>query len=229
MPSSTSLPFTRPEVADYERRRYRGLDQRLVHSREMRILKNILGRVAARPLRPNRLLDAPCGFGRFTALLRRTGAEVVSSDLSLAMVQRARSRALTGGPAWGAVANIKNGLPFRAGDFALAFSIRFFHHLHHPSDRQAVLAELARVTSRWAIVSYYRLNPFHRLQRNLRRALVGGRTKVKMLTSEEFISEANRAGFRVVRRVPLFRGVHAQQFVLLEKARKGRSVPRTSI
>ncbi|HEX9902326.1 MAG TPA: hypothetical protein VGB72_05645, partial [Acidobacteriota bacterium] len=69
MSSSTSLPFTEPEVADYEQRRYRGLDQRLVHSRETRILKSLLCRVVAGPLRPNRVLDAPCGYGRFSALL----------------------------------------------------------------------------------------------------------------------------------------------------------------
>jgi len=217
MSSSTSLPFTEPEVADYERRRYRGLDQRLVHSRETRILKSFMDRMTAGRLRPNRVLDAPCGFGRFTALLRRSGAKVVSSDLSLAMVRRALARLPAGGRAWGAAADIKRGLPFRAGDFGLAFSVRFFHHLHQPSDRLAVLSEMARVSSRWAVVSYYRLNPFHRLQRKLRRAVKSSRTRIKMLTSQEFTLEAHRAGFQVVQAVPLFRGIHAQQFVLLEK------------
>ncbi len=215
--SSTSLPFTEPEVADYERRRYRGFDQRLVHTREMRILAGFMDRVMAGRLRPDRVLDAPCGFGRFTAILRRSGAEVVSCDLSRAMVKRALARIPAGGRAWGAAADIKRGLPFRAGDFGLTFSVRFFHHLHQPSDRLAVLGEMARVTSQWAVVSYYRLNPFHRLQRKLRRALRHSRTRIKMLTSEEFRLEAQRAGFHVVRAVPLFRGIHAQQFVLLEK------------
>ncbi len=219
MSSSTSLPFTEPEVADYEQRRYRGLDQRLVHSRETRILKSLLRPVVSGPLRPNRVLDAPCGYGRFSALLRQTGAGVVGSDLSPAMVKRTRTRLLADGRALGAVADIKRGLPFRADDFGLAFSVRFFHHLHQPRERQAVLAELARVTSRWAVISYYRLNPLHRLQRKLRRTLKRSRTRIKMLASEEFISEMNRAGFRVVRTVPLFRGIHAQQFVLLEKIR----------
>jgi hypothetical protein len=190
MSSSASRPFTEHEVADYERRRYRGLDQRLVHAREMRILKS---------------------------LLRRVVAGVVNSDLSPAMVKRAGSRLLTDGRILGAVADIKRGLPFRSDEFGLAFSVRFFHHLHQPAERQAVLFELGRVSSRWAIVSYYRLNPLHRLQRNLRRRLKRSRTRIKMLTAEEFISEANRAGFRLVRAVPLFRGIHAQQFVLLEK------------
>ncbi|MBM3298105.1 MAG: class I SAM-dependent methyltransferase [Candidatus Aminicenantes bacterium] len=40
---SVKLPFAEHEVRDYERRRYRGLDQRLVHRREVRILQRIMG------------------------------------------------------------------------------------------------------------------------------------------------------------------------------------------
>ncbi|MGB9005076.1 MAG: methyltransferase domain-containing protein [Candidatus Aminicenantales bacterium] len=217
MSSSVNRPFTEPEVADYERRRYRGLDQRLVHSRETHILKKLLRLAAAGPLRPGRLLDAPCGYGRFTGLLQQTGAGLVSSDLSPAMVKRTRARPHSAGPPLGAVADIKRGLPFQTGMFGLAFSVRFFHHLHQPQERLAVLSELARVTSRWALVSYYRLNPLHRLQRKLRRAVKPSRTRIKMVTAQEFNDEANKAGFRVVRSAPLWRGIHAQQFVLLEK------------
>ena len=39
---SVKLPFAEHEVRDYERRRYRGLDQRLVHHREVRILQRIM-------------------------------------------------------------------------------------------------------------------------------------------------------------------------------------------
>jgi SAM-dependent methyltransferase len=224
MSSSASRPFTEPEVADYERRRYRGLDQRLVHFRETRILKKLLHLAAAEPLRPGRLLDAPCGYGRFTDLLQQTGAGLVSSDLSPAMVKRTRDRRQPAGPPLGAVADIKRGLPFRSGMFGLTFSVRFFHHLHQPQERLAVLAELARVTSRWALVSYYRLNPLHRLQRKIRRAVKPSRTRIKMVTAQEFNEEAGKAGFRVVRSVPLWRGIHAQQFVLLKKSSAQREI-----
>ena len=220
MSSSPNRPFTELEVADYERRRYRGLDQRLVHSRESRILKKLLELAMVEPLRPAQLLDAPCGYGRFTDILRQTGAVLVSSDISRAMVKRTRARPLSAGPPLAAVANIKRGLPFPEGMFGLVFSVRFFHHLHRSQERRAVLSELARVTSRWALVSYYRLNALHRLQRKLRRAVKHSRTQIKMVTAEEFNVEANGAGLRVVRVVPLCRGLHAQQFVLLEKRAK---------
>lgn len=46
------LPFSEDEVRDYERRRYRGLDQRLVHSREVRILEKILRLIEPTPGQP---------------------------------------------------------------------------------------------------------------------------------------------------------------------------------
>ena len=42
---STASKFTRDGVRDYEKRRYRGLDQRIVHAREMRLLKKAFARI----------------------------------------------------------------------------------------------------------------------------------------------------------------------------------------
>jgi len=42
MSSSANKTFNRAGVADYEKRRYKGLDQRLVNSREKSILRRIL-------------------------------------------------------------------------------------------------------------------------------------------------------------------------------------------
>jgi len=46
---SVNLQFEEHEVRDYERRRYRGLDQRLVHCREVRILKAIMKLIGSAP------------------------------------------------------------------------------------------------------------------------------------------------------------------------------------
>lgn len=217
MSTSAKRFFTAPEVADYERRRYRGIDQKLVHVREKRILRDLLR--AARPLRPDRILDMPCGYGRFAELLEGTGARRVSSDYSPAMVARALRR--TGSPEkrLGAAADAKRGLPFHDGAFGLVFSIRFFHHLRERDHRRAVLSELARVAEEWAVVSYYRLNPFHRCQRVLRRAVKRSRRNINMIAASEFREDALRAGFRVITEKGLFPGLHAQCFVLLRKAR----------
>jgi len=166
MSSSKNRPFRKDEVEDYERRRYRGLDQRVVHNREMRILERIFRGVKGGG--PLSVLDAPCGFGRFTKFLLERSAFLAATDLSPAMVERTASRESGAVRPRGVVADLKRGLPFEPGSFSLVFSMRFFHHLHESGDRRAVLAEFGRVSRRWAVVSFYRLNPLHRFQRWVR-------------------------------------------------------------
>ncbi len=215
MSSSKTRPFRRDEVADYERRRYRGLDQRIVHNREQRILDCVFGRIVSAGDFP--VLDAPCGYGRFSAFLLGRASFLASSDLSQAMVERAAARRAGASRPLGVVADLKQGLPFASAAFAAVFSMRFFHHLHEHEDRLAVLAEFHRVSRGWAVVSFYRLNPLHRFQRWVRRGIKHSRTRIKMITREEFESEARRAGWKVAGVYPLLRGFHGQHIALLRK------------
>jgi len=214
-----SAPFRDDEVADYERRRYRGLDQRLVHQREMRILRKIMGRLES-PLpvpAPSYALDAPCGYGRFSRLLLERNFLLVSSDLSPAMVKRARTKDTISIKPMGIVSNIVNGLPFRAGAFRLILSMRFFHHLHHSEERRRALAEFAAATGDWVVLSYYQANALHLFQRRLRRLAGKSRTRIKMISRREFEEEAGAAGFEIIRVFSLFRGLHSQHIALLRK------------
>jgi SAM-dependent methyltransferase len=216
--------FRREEVRDYEKRRYRGWDQRLVDRRERRIVERLLRSASERiPAgvspgrstgRPPLVLDIPCGYGRLSDLVLASGARLVSADLSPAMVERAMQNA---GPAAsaGVVADLTRGLPFRAGAFDAVLCMRLFHHLHDAGARAAALAELGRAASAAVILSYYRRNRLHVLQRKLRRALKGKAYEIKMAPGREFEAEAAAAGFEVDRSVPLFRGLHAQRVVLL--------------
>lgn len=223
MPSSPSSPsrskFTAGGVREYEKKRYRGLDQRIVHARETRmiglLLDTALAGVAAG--RIARLLDLPCGYGRFTGPLLERGVDVVISDLSLEMVRRTRER--LGTP--GAVADATRGLPFAGGVFDAVVSIRFFHHLHAPEARATVLGEFARTSAGWAIVSFYRESGLHLSQRRIRRFFGKSRTNIKMLEKGVFEREAQGAGFDVVKVVPLFRGLHAYHLALLKKRSAG--------
>lgn len=219
MSSSAKSPFRDHEVADYERRRYQGIDQRIVHRREVRLLRKALRLIDARPedgLRPL-ALDAPCGYGRFTGLLIEAGYRPLSCDLSLAMVKRARAKDSISPVPIGIVANVPGGLPFRGGAFPLVFSLRFFHHLHRREERRAALEEFARAGCGWAVVSFYRANALHRVQRSLRRLVKRSKTRIKMISGREFEAEAEGAGFQVIRIFPLFRGVHSHHIALLKK------------
>lgn len=225
MSTSKTRPFRRDEVADYERRRYRGLDQKIVHNREQRILDRVFVRIASSGKFP--VLDAPCGYGRFSAFLLGRSSFLASCDLSLAMVERAAARRSAAARPSGVVADLKQGLPFAPAAFAVVFSLRFFHHLHEAVDRRVVLAEFHRVSRGWAVVSFYRLNPLHRFQRWVRRRLKHSRTRIKMITREEFESEAQQAGWKVAGVFPLLRGIHGQHIALLKKGGNQRLVTRS--
>jgi SAM-dependent methyltransferase len=213
-------PFREDEVADYERRRYRGIDQRIVHRREVRILRRMLRIVETEAPAGFRALalDAPCGYGRFTGLLLEAGYRPVSCDLSLAMVRRALTKDSDSHNPMGIVANVTQGLPVRDGAFPLVFSLRFFHHLHRREERQAALAEFARAGSGWLVLSFYRANVLHQAQRAFRRRVKRSQTRIKMISGREFEEQAAAAGFRLVRVFPLFRGIHAHHIALLKKA-----------
>jgi SAM-dependent methyltransferase len=219
MSSSAKAPFQKHEVADYERRRYRGLDQRLVHRREVKILKKLMSQIdEASPATPSDcVLDAPCGYGRFSGLLAERAPRLVSCDLSPAMVERAVGRRDGPAPPMGVVGDMTEGLPFKPGVFRFILSMRFLHHHHQSPDRRSVLHEFARTSAGWLILSFYQVNPLHTIQRRLRRKIKKSRTRIKMITRREFEAEVEEAGFRVVRVIPLFRGVHAHHLALLTK------------
>jgi SAM-dependent methyltransferase len=230
---SFSSKFTRAGVRDYESRRYRGLDQRIVHAREMKLIRKMLafaaeGSDSRGPGSGRRALDLPCGYGRFTPTLRELGYDVISADLSFEMARRAAENAAAfgensgGAPAgagtwFPAVAANAGRLPFRPGVFDLIFSIRFFHHVHQPDERARILREFRRTSAGYVLVSFYRMNGLHVLQRRIRRWFGKSRTNIKMVEPGIFEKTAEAAGFETIRVRPLFRGLHAYHLALLKK------------
>ncbi|MBN1272012.1 MAG: class I SAM-dependent methyltransferase [Candidatus Aminicenantes bacterium] len=207
--------FQKHEVEDYEKRRYRGLDQRMVHARERAVLRKMIGQTG---VEKGFILDVPCGYGRFSEAITSGERNLVSSDLSFHMVDRAVKRSPYLKSHFGVVANAKRGLPFKTNTFEFILCMRFFHHVHDPDERDNILAEFARVTSRWVIVSYYQANAIHALQRKLRKTFKKSRAKISMIPRSQLLCELEKNGLRAVRITPLFRGLHAHHFVLCEKA-----------
>lgn len=212
----SSIPFEKHEVEEYERKRYRGIDQRLVHGREKRLLRKMLHKIGGGPLL---VLDVPCGYGRFSNVFLDKDFSLVSSDLSFHMVKRSREK--SGQPRSffhsGVVADAKQGLPFKKGAFSLLLSMRFFHHIHEKEERESIFKEFSRATSSWVILSYYQKNLLHILQRKLRRRIKKSKTRIKMIRRKEFYKEVEGAGLRVVKISPLLRGIHAYHLALLRK------------
>ena len=212
------IGFKEHEVRDYERKRYRGIDQRIVNAREQKILRKFLQNISDSA---GFVLDLPCGYGRFSSLLHSQRLPVVNSDISFHMVKRARERVQSPvqGLRMGVVVDAKRGLPFKSSIFPCVFSLRFFHHLHEKDDRVNILQEFFRVSNAWIILSYYQMNILHLLQRKLRRKFKKSRTRIKMLSRKQIQGEIEDVGFKVVGIRSLFRGLHAQRIALLKKSK----------
>ncbi len=182
---SSSSRFTGGGVREYEKRRYRGLDQRIVHAWETKIIRKMLAEAAKDAAGRDgmrRVLDMPCGYGRFTAMLRDRGFEVVGADLSLEMARRAAENT-AGGSGGGRGRTRDSGARGRRAPAAVragAFDLVFPSACSTISTPREPGGDSWRVfpgLSAYALVSFYRANGLHEVQRRLRRALArAGRT-----------------------------------------------------
>ncbi|MBN2113012.1 MAG: class I SAM-dependent methyltransferase [Acidimicrobiia bacterium] len=106
---------------------------RYAFAAEAALLRRVLGDLGG-----SRALDAGCGPGRFTEVLRAAGAATVGLDLDPSMAARAAARG-TGPVVVGDAAR----LPFRAGSFDVVVAVTL---LEFVADPPRVVGELARVT-----------------------------------------------------------------------------------
>lgn len=193
-------------VRDYERRRYRGIDQRLVHEIESSIVERYLDELC---WPRDSVLDIPCGYGRFVPALHDRADTTVCGDRKLAMLQRTRERL---GHRLPAVQLLSSALPFADGSFDAVTCIRLMQHLHDPEQRQATLREFGRVTRRGAVITVYTDTWAHRA--------IHGARKLKRLTRDcldDLEPRLADAGLRIRRQSRVLPVLHAQTVLLLER------------
>ncbi|MFP4628993.1 MAG: class I SAM-dependent methyltransferase [Halobacteriales archaeon] len=136
-------------AAEYESKRFsRG--GRLIDRREKAVVFDALGTVEGRSV-----LDIAAGTGRFSVALADRGAEVVSVDISQAMLgqarEKTRARSLAG------TINFLRGdasaLPFPDDAFDAVVAMRFFHLVDDPVP---FLEELRRVAADRVVFDTFR-------------------------------------------------------------------------
>jgi ubiquinone/menaquinone biosynthesis C-methylase UbiE len=194
---------------DYQQRRYRGLDQAWVNWREQRIMARLLTQCR---LAGGTLLDVPCGYGRFSPLFARLGITAIGADMSRDMLRLAAETQAPQGRGHWLRANIF-ALPFAEGTFDGALCIRLLHHRYSDAERQRILHELARVSRRFVLISFYRLTSLHALTRRW----PGTRRRLGMMTLPQLQELAQASGLQIQHMHSLLRYCHAQTFVLLIK------------
>jgi len=203
------------DVENYRTTRYKGIDQQIVNKRETKILEKILVSLSDRSVS---ILDVPCGYGRFSELLLRNSLNLTSADISLPMVMAARKYSLPSSSNHHfLVGDIRN-LPLKDNTFDYVITIRLLQHMLNASIRRQVLRELHRVAKKMVILSFYRYNFLHSIERWIRCQIKNVDKRISMLSLNDFSKELNSTGFVVLRLFPVLKYFHAHTIALLQKA-----------
>ena len=158
------------------------------------------------------MLDVPCGYSRFAPVYARLGITAIGADVSYDMVHlAATNHARYGRERW-LCADVL-ALPFTDSVFDSVLCIRLLHHRYSDAERQRILCELARVSRRFVIISFYRSTLLHTVARHWR----GSRGRLAMMTIPHLRELAQASGLQIQRVRSLLRYCHAQTFVVLTK------------
>lgn len=212
--SSHELTFSdSASVQTYVNRRYQTRLQRIVDRCEQATLHRLLERCVGRG--DYEVLDVPCGYGRLAPLLTSLGYRLQWADISPAMVDYVLARPEAGPDNRGHVTDIAN-LPLDDGAVDLVTTIRLLQHFPQPERRIAALKEVARVTRRWAVVSFYDRRSLHWLTKDFSRRLRNWPRRTWMQSRKQFAAEAHAVGFVLRDYAAWAPGLHAHTFALLE-------------
>jgi ubiquinone/menaquinone biosynthesis C-methylase UbiE len=213
-----------PAVAEaYDQQRFTTPERQRRNVRKWRAIERALA------LAPGieRVLDLPCGTGRFTGSLARTGLLVAGADISIDMMRRAATTPTdTGaGRIAGYVDADAEALPFADGAFDCVVSIRFMMHVD-PATRHRMLREFRRVAARWAIVDYRHRYTAKWLGWQLRHALGLKKELPNRVTRKGVIREFHDAGLAVRAIIPVRRLLSDKWIVLAEAVRDAPALDR---
>jgi ubiquinone/menaquinone biosynthesis C-methylase UbiE len=148
------------------------------------------------------ILDLPCGTGRFTGALARSGYEIVGSDISLEMLGKAQSvvsKEMAEGQQLsvrGYVQANAEHLPLRNDSLDCVVCIRFMMHVD-PEHRVNMLREFARVSRRWVIVDYRHKYTFRYVLTHTFGKLGLGRTPLSRVSTSELHEEFSQGGLAI--------------------------------
>lgn len=210
MPSSTdktvSLEFSekydRAHAEEYLHKHSDGLARRWSDRRDQQLARKAL-KLAGEP---DRILDLPCGAGRFLATLaERPSRTVVAADYSADMLEMAKS--VQPGALQGKLEFLQtSAFAIELADNAVdsIFCMRLLHHVQHAADRLAMLREFHRVSRDTVIISLWidgNFKAWRRRRLEARRSVSGdtGKNKNRFVVNKEVVeSEFDAAGFHIL-------------------------------
>jgi ubiquinone/menaquinone biosynthesis C-methylase UbiE len=204
--------------ASYDDTRFGGAFGRLKNWREQRVVRQAVKHAG----NIQRVLDVPCGTGRFLRSLVNSIPHLVGVDVSRDMIDLSRRhctfKGLPAGHLEYVQCDVKN-LPFHNDSFDLVVSGRFLHHLFHlPQAMQIqIMQEFARVSRRWVLGDFNIQFGVKYYWNEVRAVLRGKRFKSRRMTRTEVFGELNKAGLEVEKVYPMSWVVSEKWYILCRK------------
>jgi ubiquinone/menaquinone biosynthesis C-methylase UbiE len=208
--------FRTMQQVEHYRDRYAGGRRARVHHREVASLRSLLARVG--PL--DSALDMPCGTGRLSSVLAQFAGGIILADQSFNMLSVAR-KDCPGVNAQFLQIRAEQ-ISLQNGTVDIVFCHRLLNHVFDLSLRARIMSEIARVSRRYVVLSFFPSSFRTRLRLWLRELMGIDRNQAGPASQQTFLSEARSAGLRpihstTIRRFPL------AFFCLFEKTGKGHS------
>jgi SAM-dependent methyltransferase len=200
-----------PAVAQaYEAGRFHNVKGYLYRRLEERVIRRALRGLGA----GNRVLDAACGTGRVTTLLRREGFQPTGCDISLSMMNVARRQLAALGYEVPLVESSVECLPFENQSFDAVTCVGLLMHLD-ADVRGRALRELARVSRDRLVVQYVCTGALLRVKSYMTGRPPGG---VRFPVSEaEMRADFERSGLTERARFWILRQFSSSVIVLLTR------------
>jgi ubiquinone/menaquinone biosynthesis C-methylase UbiE len=179
---------------NYEKRRYKGIYGGIKNWNTKRVISKLIRLTG----REGFALDVPCGTGRLSHLILKSGYQWIGADISLEMMMESRQRMAGFQDSFWNIRLDSEAIPFKDSSIDCLFSIRFIYHI--PVEiRRRMLKEMRRITKKWLIIDYNYPNRFRV------GFLLRGKPKKNRITLQEISKELEENGFHIYRAIPVSR------------------------
>jgi len=178
-------------AAGYEKTRFKGIYGRFRNWNTKRVISKLIRFTG----REGFALDIPCGTGRFSHLILKSGYKWIGGDISLEMMMESRKRMNGFEESFSNIRLDAEAMAFKDNTIDCVFSIRFIYHI--PVEiRYRMLQEMRRVTKKWLIIDYNYPNRFKEMARRIG-SLFGARPIKRRISLQEISKELMDNGFSI--------------------------------
>jgi len=178
-------------AAGYEKTRFKGIYGRFRNWNTKRVISKLIRFTG----REGFALDIPCGTGRLSHLILKSGYKWIGGDISLEMMMESRKRMNGFEESFSNIRLDAEAMAFKDDTIDCVFSIRFIYHI--PVEiRYRMLQEMRRITKKWLIIDYNYPNRFKEMARRIG-SLFGAKPIKRRISLQEISNELKDNGFSI--------------------------------